>query len=317
MKHNVKITAILLVMFVLTQLIGLVVLSVDPLHVEQEVNGTMQLVDNPHLAFVQPPENSSPVLTVSQIIFAFIIAIFLMFFLMKFNITILLKFWFFVVVFFALWICIYSFEKLLPWEIPSFALLGIPVLIAGVLAYLKIYQRNFLIHNLTELFIYPGIAVIFVAFLGQWSRGVNLAVIISILILISLYDLWAVWHSGIMQKMAKFQMKELNVFAGFFVPYVSKKVRMKIKEMKKSKIKDKKIKVNVAILGGGDVVFPLITAGIMLQDFGLGAALFVILGATIGLSYLFFLAEKKKFYPAMPFISAGIFLGMFLSWLVF
>ena len=87
MKHNVKITAILLVMFVLTQLIGLVVLSVDPLHVEQEVNGTMQLVDNPHLAFVQPPENSSPVLTVSQIIFAFIIAIFLM----KFNITILLK----------------------------------------------------------------------------------------------------------------------------------------------------------------------------------------------------------------------------------
>jgi len=27
-----------------------------------------------------------------------------------------------------------------------------------------------------------------------------------------------------------------------------------------------------------------------------------------------FFAEKKKFYPAMPFITAGIFLSILISW---
>ena len=83
------------------------------------------------------------------------------------------------------------------------------------------------------------------------------------------------------------------------------------------------------MLGGGDIVFPIITAGVILRTnsinlpFGLlpftGGfipALFVIAGATLGLSYLFFLSEKKKFYPAMPFITAGIFLGIILSYIL-
>jgi len=69
----------------------------------------------------------------------------------------------------------------------------------------------------------------------------------------------------------------------------------------------------MAILGGGDVVFPIITAGVMLVNFGFWPALFVILGATLGLSYLLFFASPKKFYPAMPFITLGIFLGMLAS----
>ncbi|MBU2503609.1 MAG: hypothetical protein KJ879_00960, partial [Nanoarchaeota archaeon] len=79
----------------------------------------------------------------------------------------------------------------------------------------------------------------------------------------------------------------------------------------------------------GDVVFPIITAGVVLKtvsvslpfglkDFtgGIGPALFVILGATLGLTYLFFFSEKKKFYPAMPFITAGIVIGMVLGYLI-
>jgi presenilin-like A22 family membrane protease len=125
--------------------------------------------------------------------------------------------------------------------------------------------------------------------------------------------MWAVWKSGIMQKMAKYQMNELKIFSGFFIPYISKKVRMGLKGLSKSELKKKKIKANVAILGGGDVVFPVITAGVMLKDFGLWPAIFVIIGAALGLSYLLFFAEKKKFYPAMPFITAGIFLGILVS----
>jgi len=128
--------------------------------------------------------------------------------------------------------------------------------------------------------------------------------------------MWAVWHSGIMQKMAKYQINELKIFSGFFIPYASKKIKMQIQKIKESKKKlDKKIKVNVAILGGGDIIFPIITSGVMLKTLGFIPAIFVIIGATIGLSYLFFFAKKKKFYPAMPFITAGIFLGIITGYL--
>ena len=139
------------------------------------------------------------------------------------------------------------------------------------------------------------------------------------MIIISIYDIWAVWHSGIMQKMVKYQINELKIFSGFFVPYISKKLRIKLKKMRKSQKGKKlktKIKVNMAILGGGDVIFPIITAGVMLKTFGFMSALFVIIGATCGLGYLFFFAAKKKFYPAMPFITAGIFAGIILGYLI-
>ena len=87
--------------------------------------------------------------------------------------------------------------------------------------------------------------------------------------------------------------------------------------MKKSELKKKKIRVNVAILGGGDIIFPIITAGVVLKTWGFFPALFVIAGATLGLGYLFFFSEKRKFYPAMPFITTGIFAGMILSWIIF
>ena len=141
--------------------------------------------------------------------------------------------------------------------------------------------------------------------------------IIFLLIIISAYDMWAVWHSGIMQKMAKYQINELKIFSGFFVPYLSKKVRREIKNTPKSELKNKKVRANVAILGGGDVVFPIITAGVMLIKFGWISAILIIAGATLGLSYLLFFAEKKKFYPAMPFITAGIALGIIASVILF
>jgi presenilin-like A22 family membrane protease len=179
------------------------------------------------------------------------------------------------------------------------------LLIALPLAYIKIYRPNFYVHNLTELLIYPGIASVFVPILNLWT-------IIVLLILISIYDMWAVWHSGVMQKMAKYQIHKLKIFSGFFIPYMSKQLKLKMRGMKKSKLK--KVKVNVAILGGGDVVFPIIASGVILKTFGLIPALFVVAGATMGLALLFLFAEKRKFYPAMPFISAGIFVGMVLGY---
>lgn len=303
MKHNLKITVLILVMFLITQFIGIYVTN-------------NYLNEENNLPFgLEPPqiekESDYSILLVG-IIFAFVIAILIFLFLTKFKIEFLLKLWFFVVVTIALSISFFSvtksFDKLV-WGIPLIA-----GLVALFLAIIKTYKRNFLAHNFTELLIYPGIAAVFVPLL-------NIYTILGLLIIISVYDMWAVWHSGVMQKMAKYQIDKLKIFSGFFVPYVSKKMRKKVKTwkktLKKSELKKKKIKVNVAILGGGDVVFPIITAGVMLKTLGLGSAILVVLGAALGLAGLFLFSKKKKFYPAMPFITAGILVAIGLSYLIF
>jgi len=319
MRHNVKITIILLSMFLITQFIGLYVINSDPFHITTEVNNETQVIANPSLSWIQPPEiqqQSDFGFYFGSLIFAFIFAILLFFLLTRFKVDFILRMWFFIVIIIALFI---TFNAIFP-KTTYFAI-GAGIL-AVVLAFIKTYRRNMIVHNLTELLIYPGIATIFVPILNFWT-------VLVLLLVISVYDMWAVWHSGIMQKMAKYQMNTLKVFSGFFVPYISKKVRMQINKMKKSKSK-KKVRVNMAILGGGDVVFPIITAGVIFKTasvilpFGLPAfvgglipALFVIAGATLGLTLLFMFSEKKKFYPAMPFITAGIFLGILLSYLIF
>jgi presenilin-like A22 family membrane protease len=301
-------------MFLLTQFIGLVVLQANPLKITAEINGTAQEVSNPYLGWIDPPEPETKgefASIFSQILIAFVVAIVLLFLLMKFKVEIFLRFWFFAVVSLALFLSFLAFIKIIPWFTLSIEkALIISAILALPLAFLKIFKRNILVHNFTELLIYPGIAVVFVPLL-------NIYTIIALLILISVYDMWAVWKSGVMQKMAKYQIKKLRIFSGFFVPYLTKKQKQKLKKLKMSKSPKKKaMKVSVAILGGGDIIFPIITAGVMLKTLGLLSAVFVILGAALGLGYLFFLAKKKKFYPAMPFITAGIFAAMILSWII-
>jgi len=307
MKHKLKITILLLGMFLITQFIGIYVIN----HYLQKSDNLPYGLDPPQIE-----EESDYQVFFYGIVIAFVIAIFILFMLTKLKWEIIIKLWFFGVITIALGI---FFNSLIP-EFRYSEYLA--VVIALPLAFMKIYKKNLLIHNLTELAVYPGIATIFVPIL-------NLLWMIVLLVLISVYDMWAVWHSGIMQKMAKYQINKLNIFSGFFVPYMSSKLKAEIKQAKKEKKKEKKVKVNVAILGGGDVIFPIITSGVVLRTsslqlpFGLPAftggvlpAVFVILGATAGLGYLLTFSEKKKFYPAMPFISAGIFAALLLSYLI-
>jgi len=155
------------------------------------------------------------------IIISFAIAIFVIFLLSKFKAKWFLKIWFFAVVVLALGITLYALFFYL--KIPYGALIAL--LIALPLAIYKIFKQHILIHNLTELMIYPGIAAVFVPILNVWT-------IIILLIAISIYDIWAVWHAGFMQKMAKFQIQQLKLFAGFFVPSLGSKQRAQIRAIK-------------------------------------------------------------------------------------
>jgi presenilin-like A22 family membrane protease len=322
MKHNWKITILILSMFIATQLIGLYVVNYySPVKVINNVPVNVTTPNQLPYGLEPPPQNEQ--INVWQILLyiipAFVVAIALFFVLTRFKAAFVLKAWFFIVVILALSISLIAF---FPSSATIFVL--ITLAIATPLAFFKIYRQNFLIHNITELFIYPGIAAVFVALLsGTDSSNRGVFAIIALLILISIYDIWAVWHSGIMQKMAKYQINKLKIFSGFFIPYMSRKTRLKLKKMKKSK--RKKIRVSFAILGGGDVIFPIIAAGVVLRRFGftnvLGlqipiASIMIIIGATLGLGFLLLFSEKKKFYPAMPFISTGIFLALGLCYLL-
>ena len=312
MKHTLQITLILISMFVVTQLIGLAVINAYTPQIEQiEIDGELvNVTTNPLPYNLEPPTDLDKKSSLISIVIAFVIAILFIFFLTKLKAALFIRLWFFFVV--ALVVGI-TLNALLNYFNIQYASI-IAIIISFPLAIWKIFKRNVIIHNITELMIYPGIAVVFVPLLNIWT-------IIILLVLISLYDMWAVWHSQFMQKMANFQINELKIFGGFFVPYLNKKQRAQVKnakvQMKKGKkIKAKKMKVNLAILGGGDVVFPIITAGVILRTLGLTQALLVTLGATIALFLLFYYSQKGKFYPAMPFITAGLLAGIGAAYLI-
>ncbi|MBS3066234.1 hypothetical protein J4205_00265 [Candidatus Pacearchaeota archaeon] len=310
-------------MFIVTQLIGLAVIhAYTPQQVQVEINGTLQNVTyDPLPSWFQQPEVKESLdfwKILPSILIAFVIAIGIVFLLSRYKFTGLLRAWFFIVIVMVLWLTIYAFEILVPFEINYNVALIIPTIIALVAGYFKVFKRNLIVHNISELLIYPGIAAVFVPIFNIWT-------VIILLLIISIYDMWAVWHSGFMQKMAHFQINELKVFGGFFVPYLNKKQRIELKKQKmlasKSKSKGKKekgktMKVNLAILGGGDVVFPIITAGVVLRSLGLMPALVISLFATLSLIVLFMIAKKGKFYPAMPFITAGLLIGIAIAYLI-
>lgn len=321
MKHTKKVTIAILILFLIAQFIGLFVINayatqkvVDGQVVK--VNATKTLpygLDVPEAE----QENIDYVSRLLSFLISFAIAFTLIFLLVKLKSKFVMRTWFFVVGSIALGV---SFTAIFP-EFKYVSLVALAIAIP--LGYFKIYRRDNVVHNLTELFIYPGIAAIFVPLLSITS-------IIILLFIISVYDAWAVWKVGIMQKMAKYQMEELNIFGGLLIPYATKKMKEKIKRFKE-KIKNKKLKgkqieklakkekirIDVAVLGGGDIVFPIITSGVVMLYWGLVPALIVTFGAFLGLAGLLFNSKKKKSYPAMPFITAGIILGMVIDWLIF
>ena len=302
-------------MFLLTQFIGVFVVNAyapqtDPL--------TGEILKTSQLPFGLETPEDEPTPGFFSIVFAFALAFAIIFILMKYKWKMIIRIWFFLVITLALGIAINALLK------TSFINSSIIALVIAIpLVALKIFKPNVYIHNATELLIYPGIAAVFVPILTPIS-------VIALLLLISIYDMWAVWHSGIMQKMAKFQMEELKIFGGFLIPSSSDKVKAQIAKIKQKykgkkipkKIKNKKYKINLAILGGGDVIFPIITAGVFMWAYpqqilfgiqGLIPALFVIFGALLGLSSIFLFSQKGKAYPAMPYITTGILFGL-LVW---
>ncbi len=307
MKHSLKITIILIAMFFIAQMIGLFVSNAYAPEIVLVINTTSGEIINQtqyNIPYgLEPPKDITPQTSVLSIIIALIIAVSLMLLLMKIRAEIFLRVWFLAVVIIGMALALNAIFI-------SFTNSALLALILSVpLGIIKIFHRNIIVHNLTELLIYPGIASVFIPILNIWS-------VVVLLIIISIYDMWAVWHAGFMQKMAKYQIEQLKIFSGFFIPYLRRQDRALLKKAKAKGKKSLKLKVNLAILGGGDVVFPILLAGVVLRTLGFVPALLISIGATLGLIYLFYNSEKGKFYPAMPFISVGCLIALAAAYFV-
>ena len=171
MKHTFKITIILTILFLLTQLIGLGIISkyVDiqevVKQVEIEVDGetiTQEIIvkvedwDNLPYDLERPKIESNT--SYIAIGFSILLATLLALLLIKLEARVLWKAWFFLSVWFTLSIAL-----------NAFILQSVAVLLGLALAYLKAFKPNVIMHNLTELFIYGGLAVIFVPILNLTS----------------------------------------------------------------------------------------------------------------------------------------------------
>jgi|SRR3989338_6967743 len=287
MKHTLKITIVLVLLFFAAQIIGLIIVDkyIDKEKSTKEVTVYRQLPYN-----IERPD-IKPSLSYIYIIIAVLVGTGILLLLIRFRKNTLWKLWFFLSVWLVLGIALSAFinQKL-------------SIILALFLAAYKVLRPSLIIQNLTELLIYGGLAAIFVPIL-------NLLSIFILLILISIYDMYAVWHSKHMIKLAKFQTKS-KVFAGLFVPYTLKGIPIKAKKVKVGKIR-------TAILGGGDIAFPLLFSGVVMKSFGFLQTLIIPFVVSVALLFLFLKSEKGKFYPAMPFLTIGCFIGFGIVYLMF
>jgi len=286
MKHSWVITAFLLFLFFAAQVIGLKITQAYIDVAASREAGELVWRELPSIGGLKLERpDVEPEVSIWYIIIAVLLGTLLILLIIKLGKVLLWKLWFYFAVVLCLQIALAAF-------IPA----TYSLILALALGWFKIFRPNIYIHNATELFLYGGLAVIFVPIL-------NVLYAFLLLIALSLYDMYAVWHSKHMIKMAKFQTKS-GIFAGLLIPYRAPAVR------------GPKVKVRTAVLGGGDIGFPLIFSGTVLTAGGFLPALLVVLGATAALFVLLLFSQKDRFYPAMPFLTLGCAIGFLATFLL-
>ena len=289
MKHTPRATLLLIGIFVAAQIIGLMI-TVNYLDYEATVTTGDVTFEALPFDIERPQVNES--ISFVYIIAAVLLGTIILLYIVKFKKIGLWKVWFFSAIFICLTISLAAF---LPDIMSTF--------IAFVIAMLKVFKPSKIIHNLSEILIYGALAALFVPIINIFSA-------FMLLFFISVYDAYAVWKSKHMVVMAKF-LTSTNLFAGISIPYKTGKTS-KGKTTGKSRS---------AVLGGGDIGFPLIFTGVVLKTLiqgGLGLnmafMLSLIITVLVGITLfiLLYKAKKEKFYPAMPFLSSGCILGYFI-----
>ena len=131
-------------------------------------------------------------------------------------------------------------------------------------------------------------------------------IIVILLIIFSIYDFIAVYKTKHMVEMAK-EMIESRAILGLVVPSDLASFKQNLKQVKPGG--------KFMVLGGGDVIFPLLLCSSLVSS-GILNSLIVALFSLIGLlaGFLFFISQKqKKAIPALPPIALFSIIGYLIT----
>ena len=292
MKHTIKVTGALVLLFFIAQLVGLLIINQYIDH--KKTIETKGVVFKPLPYGFERPDVQNKSISFIYITISILIGTFLALILIRFEKQFIWRSVFFIAVWSTLSIAFAAFIN------------PIAALIIGlVVSILRLLRPNAIIQNLSEVFIYGGLAASLVNIF-------NLFAAFMLLIVISIYDFVAVFKTKHMIELAEFQSKS-KVFAGLLIPYEKQKISFNINP----KPAPKEQKTRVAVLGGGDIGFTLIFAGVVMKDImlqttvlaGFLKTLIIPVFAAIALLILLLKGQQNKFYPAMPVLSIGCFIG--------
>ncbi len=176
------------------------------------------------------------------------------------------------------------------------------IIITGLLITLWFKRPSVWIHDLIMILGLAGAGSIL-------GIGFDPRIVIVLLIVFSIYDFVAVYKTKHMVEMVK-DMIERGVILGFIVPIKISDFREDFKKVKQGG--------RFLILGGGDVVFPLLLA-VSLTSEGILNPLIIMFCALIGLfiSYLLFISQKvRQPIPALPPIALFSIIGYLITRLI-
>mgnify|MGYP000023418378 CR=1 FL=1 len=288
MKHPKNISLITILFFLLSQLFGMFLLlnSFDVKVIEGKtmpVYKETAIGERPRITGFQ---------TIGYIVVAILLGTSVLLVIIRYSLSLLWKLMYITAIFFS---SLISLNSILP--------LLFSIFIAIIFCIFKYKKGYHILNNFIDMFVFSGIAIIFAPLMDSLHA-------LLLLFLISFYDIIAVNKTKHMVKLAEFQLSS-GMFAGLKLPYRSIKGKGKIELKNKGK-------VSSAIIGGGDVVFPLIfTATIMnkLILSGMNKSLAFIFSLPVPvlnslmLSLLLYISKKNRYYPAMPFLATACLLS--------
>ena len=184
MKHTLKVTLFLLVIFFTAQIVGLFLVS-ETIYPQMDDKGEIA-TDNTGNIVIEYDLDSEPPFETSGNLTYLVVMIFvgtaLVLLMNRFKLFKVWKAWFFVATLYLLTIAFGAFfdEK-------------IAFMVAVFFVLLRTFRLSVISHNFVELFVYAGIPVIFAPILSMVSVSV-------VLIFIAIYDMIAVWKTKHMVK---------------------------------------------------------------------------------------------------------------------
>lgn len=195
------------------------------------------------------------------------------------------------------------FSTFIPWRAVSIAL---AVGVVGV----RFLWPNILTQNIAIIIAIAGIS-------AQLGVFLTAPAVIILLIVLSVYDVWAVFKTKHMVKMAK-GLIQRGMAPMIVMPTSWKDFTKSMKIVEREKLKPARRRVmKYMMLGTGDLAFPLVFA-VSALPYGLLSAYAVIMGALAGIVVIHILMTSRKFpaLPALPPIAAGSIIAFALSLLL-